>query len=264
MKFSERFGFKRPQDLQVKMVSMELRNDIINMYINICRNLEENDWDYALKFNQNIWEGFFHNLSYQVKITDVVQLLLKLEWYELFDFWEYIIKNSREPRLYSACNRILENHNSAYRFINENIVSISNEVDAKNVENSIMLEFDNGHIKKATAKLSDKHPDYPQIIGESIDGLEIAVQNVINDSLNKKATDKFGENIKILKSAKFLDDHPAYIEALNKLYGYSSDGGIRHPKSRNYKITEADAVFAVEMCSAFISLLKFKASTLQH
>lgn len=263
MKFSERMGYTKPLPYQTDSISKELRNDISNFYIRLYSSFNSSDEKNAL--NNYIWTEFFHLVVDEIYYTksEIINKLNKLNWFELYDFIEFLLKNFDKSYYFSDFNTILEHQNSAYRFVDKQLVAISTETDMQTVEKAINLGFDDGHIRNATKKLSDKNPDYPKIIGESIDGVEIAIKNVISDSLNKEPTDKYGENIKILKSNGFLDDHPAYIEALNKLYGYASDGGIRHPKSRDYTITEADAVFAVEMCSAFISLLKFKASTFE-
>lgn len=267
MKFSERMGYTQPLPFQIESMSDELRNDIINFYYKIHQiKLNNSDEFYrssASEFNDDIWQNFFHNISGYTDENRIAEKVKDLEWFEIYDFLEYICSYIDEDSVYTAVNYVLKNQNSAYRFVDRILISISEETDMKNVENAINSDFDGAHIKNATRKLSVNSPDYPNIIGESIDGVEIAIRNVISKLYDDMPTDKFGENIKILKKHKFLDGHPAYIEILNKLYGYASDGGIRHPKNRDYKIDESDAVFAVEVCSAFVSFLKYKASTLQ-
>ncbi|CAI55028.1 Hypothetical protein LCA_0724 [Latilactobacillus sakei subsp. sakei 23K] len=266
MKFSERMGYTQPLPFQTDSMSEGLKNDIINLYCQIYQIKcdEANDF-YNLdadKFNNDIWEKFFHNISGYTDIKIIIAQVKKLEWFEIYDFLEYVCSYINDDDVYNASNLLLKNQNSGFRFVDHILIPISDETDMKNVENAINSNFDNGHIKIATQKLSEKNPDYPKIIGESIDGVEIAIKNVVSNLYDDTPTNKFGGNIKILKKHNFLDGHPAYIEILNKLYGYASDGGIRHPKDRDYKITEADAVFAVEICSAFVSFLKYKVSSL--
>lgn len=268
MKFSERMGYTQPLPFQIESMSNELRNDIINLYYKIYNIKYNKSNDFystsANQFNKDIWENFFHNISGYTDENLIAEKVKRLEWFEIYDFLEYICSSVDDEDVYAASNIILKKQNSAYRFVDNILISISEEIDMKNVDNAINSDFDNGHIKNATQKLSVRNPDYPNVIGESIDGVEIAIRNIISKLYGDTPSDKFGTNIKILKEHKFLDGHPAYIEILNKLYGYASDGGIRHPKDRDYKITEADAVFAVEVCSAFISFLKYKTSSLKN
>lgn len=267
MTFSERMGYQKPLPFQINSISDELKNDIINIYYKAYQIEYDNRNDFyhsaARRFNNDIWENFFHNISSHPNNDNIVALVKQLEWYQIYDFLEYICAYVDSPYFYKDCNEILRKQNSAYSFVDNILVSISDQIDIENVENAIKSNFDDGHLKSATRKLNANDPDYSNIIGESIDGVEIAIKNVISKLYDDTPTDRFGENIKILKKYKFLDGHPVYIEILNKLYGYASDGGIRHPKKRDYKIDEADAVFAVEICSAFVSFLKYKTSTLQ-
>ena len=55
--------------------------------------------------------------------------------------------------------------------------------------------------------------------------------------------------------------HPAFKEALSKLYGYTSDAeGIRHALHDEPNLDHADAVFMLVMCSGFMSYLLAKAN----
>lgn len=214
------------------------------------------------EINEQLLVNFFHEIiDNTLDQSIVVDKLQDIRWYELYDFLEFLLSYINSNELYAECNLILSEQNSAFSFIDKKLVPISTNIDKANIESAIQSEFDDNHIKNAISKLSEKNPDYANIIGESIDGVEIAIKNVISKLYDETPSSKFGRNIKILKEHKFLDGHPAYIDILNKLYGYASDGGIRHPKSRDYKISKADAVFAIEICSAFISFLKYKTST---
>jgi hypothetical protein len=56
--------------------------------------------------------------------------------------------------------------------------------------------------------------------------------------------------------------HPALMEALSRLYGYTSaEPGIRHPvlEGPNASVDEADALFMFGACSAFVTYLVEKA-----
>jgi hypothetical protein len=67
---------------------------------------------------------------------------------------------------------------------------------------------------------------------------------------NKKAM--LSDALKKLEEIKPL--HPAFKQAMDKLYGYTSDeGGIRHSLIDFAKVDEADAKFMIVACSAFVN-----------
>ena len=70
--------------------------------------------------------------------------------------------------------------------------------------------------------------------------------------------------LKILKANQFII-HPAFEQALLKLYGYTSDAkGIRHALSENDdKIFYSEAKFMLVSCSAFINFLMTKIAELK-
>jgi hypothetical protein len=77
--------------------------------------------------------------------------------------------------------------------------------------------------------------------------VESAVRIITGDH---KAT--LGDALKKLDSVKAL--HPALMQAMGKLYGYTSDeGGIRHSLIDFSKVDEADAKFMIVACSAFMN-----------
>ena len=72
---------------------------------------------------------------------------------------------------------------------------------------------------------------------------------------NHRAT--LGDALKKLDAIKPL--HPAFKQAMEKLYGYASDeGGIRHSLIDLPKVDEADAKFMIVACSSFIDFFRAK------
>jgi hypothetical protein len=56
--------------------------------------------------------------------------------------------------------------------------------------------------------------------------------------------------------------HPALREAMNKLYGYTSDeGGIRHAMLEQSNIDEAEAKFMIVTCSALVNFCVQRSGT---
>ena len=106
--------------------------------------------------------------------------------------------------------------------------------------------------------LSDrKTPDYRNAIKEAISAVESACQAV---SGKQKGT--LPDCLKALKDKKPL--HPAFEQALGKLYAFTSDeGGIRHALSEDATPPSyADAKFMIVASSAFVNYLCTKVAEL--
>lgn len=186
------------------------------------------------------------------------------KWNEIYDFLEFIIKNIPEDWVEpfkNIVNHFLETENSAYRFVDNEIVEITDRYEAEEIEsaiektNSIVME----HLQRALNLLSDrKNPDYRNSIKESISAVE-AISKLITK--NKNST--LGDCIKIIKQTHSL--HPAFEQALLKLYGYTNDSnGIRHSLTEeDQELSYADAKFMIVSCSAFVNYLWLKAAELK-
>jgi hypothetical protein len=178
------------------------------------------------------------------------------KWFEVYDFLEFVAKNgpasSHEP-FARNCNDCLEAENSAYRFVNKEIVQITEAHEISEIEeaassgNSAVRK----HIETALGLLSDrKAPDYRNSIKESISAVESLCMTLTGD---RKAT--LGEAIKRLG----LDLHPALQKGFSSLYGYTSDAdGIRHGILDEPRLTFSDAKFMLVACSAFVNYLMGK------
>ena len=62
------------------------------------------------------------------------------EWWEVYDFLEFIAKNAGRPwgdHLAELCNKFLEDENAAYRFIDHEIAEITNEYEVAAVEDAL-------------------------------------------------------------------------------------------------------------------------------
>jgi len=175
------------------------------------------------------------------------------DWFELYDFIEEISLDksaliSDETREW--INNVLEEQNSAYRFVGEGIAEITDEQEIEAIEEG--LEYPEKavrtHLETALRMLSDKQsPDYRNSIKESISAVEAACRLA---SGKEKAT--LGDALKRIQNI-----HPALSQAFNQLYGYTSDAsGVRHSLIDEENITYADAKFMLVACSAFVSYLK--------
>ncbi len=176
----------------------------------------------------------------------------KCEWYEVYDFVEFVAQNhpeqERNEKFVRACNVFLEREVSAYRFTEKQIVRIVSEEEIGAVEDALRVKIPpvREHINRALELLADrKNPDYRNSIKESISAVEALVKTV-----TKSDKGTLGGLLSVLERHSEL--HPALKDAFSKLYGYTSDaGGIRHALVTKDRVTFDQAKFMLVACSAF-------------
>jgi hypothetical protein len=191
------------------------------------------------------------------------QRFFEAEWWQVYDFIEFVVKwipAEWRKRLKQFINNFLESENAAYRIVDDEIVEITNTEEIDAIESAI----DRGvisvreHLQRSLDLLSDrKNPDFRNSIKEAISAVESACRIV---SGKQKAT--LTDCLRALKEAAPL--HPAFEQALTKLYGYTSDeGGIRHALSEEASAPSyADAKFMLVAASAFVNYVWTKAAEL--
>ncbi|MCJ7560224.1 hypothetical protein MUO79_06355 [Candidatus Bathyarchaeota archaeon] len=185
------------------------------------------------------------------------------QWWESYDLIEFLIKeipDEWKERLKIVLNYFMESENAAYRIVGDEIVGITDEQEIETIESALDkgIKSCQSHLARALDLASDrKQPDYRNSIKESISAVEAACQVVAG---MPKAT--LGDCIKVIKSRGAI--HPAFEQALLKLYGYTSnEGGIRHALTdTSVAPAYSDAKFMLVACSAFVNFLWTKASEL--
>jgi len=271
--FSERNKFKDSPKFQLDSVSDELKNRLWNV---LCDCIWENipsdlrNSAAAKQYVRLIWHDYFKNTfdslgSYWSEIYPELRgYFFNCTWHEVYAFLEFIVSSYPtnfsyydKKKFCKICNNVLQEENSAYRFVDERIVSITSEGEIDEIEEATTSPYGpvNEHIKTAIHHFSNKKdPDYRNSIKESICAVESLCKII---SGNKKAT--LAAALKELKKVKNIKIHPALESAFNKLYGYTSDEkGIRHSLLGKDKIRYEDAKFMLVSCSAFINYLKEK------
>ena len=159
------------------------------------------------------------------------------------------------------CNGIFEREFSGYRFIDDKISPITNEIEISEIEDAIhqsgiftSLKGANIHLKSALEKLSNrKAPDYRNSIKESISAIKSVAKVISGNEKNTlgAALDKIKGKIKI---------HPALEKGFKQLYGYTSDSaGIRHALMEDDNCDFEDAKYMLVSSSAFVNYLVIKA-----
>jgi hypothetical protein len=146
----------------------------------------------------------------------------------------------------------LEREKSGYRIIDRRLVPITDPVELSAVEGATNVpdkySGTRAHLRAAVHLFSQKpKADYRNSIKEAISAVE-SVARVVSG--NPKAT--LGDALRSISDK--MPIHPALKEAMNKLYGYTSDeGGIRHALLEESNIDEAEAKFMLVACSAFVN-----------
>lgn len=277
MKFSQRAGITPIQKLaQHDSIDEELKNSLWNMmYLCYWKSFKSPDLHNSLTIKGSnlesmifaIWLHFFKNPIDKMdglfpRFLDTVRkFYFTCDWHQIYDFLEFVAKagpdNVRKD-FCELCNHHLEKENSAYRFVNSDIVPITSKEEIEAVEHAIATSAEQGgvktHLETALALLSNRtNPDYRNSMKESISAIESLCQSLTGD---KKAT--LGQALNKLDSQSKI--HPALKAAYSSLYGYTSESdGIRHALTKDEtSITQADARYMLIICSAFVNLIMEK------
>jgi hypothetical protein len=178
----------------------------------------------------------------------------KSEWYEVYDFIEFVSNNyeldATNDRFRGICNNFMEREMSAYRFVQGKITPITSAEEISEIEDALNIKKTpvKEHLRRALELLSDrKTPDYRNSIKESISAVEAMAIIITGED---KPT--LGQMLAILERKANL--HSALKEAFSKLYGYTSNaGGIRHALLDESDTSFAEAKFMMVACSAFVN-----------
>lgn len=278
MRFSQREGLKPVKSkIQVDSMDSDLRNRLWNtldlFYWNQVQGellLERTRGNIRIYFLlYKLWDRYFKkpidtmDNNWSNIYREIREYFFNCQWYEVYDFIEFIANNYLDKKVNSdfreACNRILEQELTAFRFVGGKITQITSEAEISEIEealeNTKPLKSVNIHLDKAIELLSDrKLPDYRNSIKESISAVEAVCKLITKE---EKAT--LGQALEKIKDKLHL--HPALKKAFQNLYGYTSNAeGIRHALLDEPDLNFEDAKFILVSCSAFINYLINKAS----
>lgn len=282
MKFSQRIGKTLwNKEIQLESIDEDLRNGLWNIYSLYILNKIDEEFSYTHNinpssyFSNSLWHNYFKQPIDKIPsyFSNVIQRIrdyfFSCNWYEVYDLIEVtieIVNNSyfsiRIEELIKSFNKILEKEFAGYRFIEGKLSPIINEIEIKQIEDSISLTDTftlskgcNIHLKEALSKLSDrKNPDFRNSIKESVSAIESIAKVISNNSKDSlgASLDKIKERIKV---------HPSLEKGFKQIYGYTSDGdGIRHGLTEEATCDFEDAKFMLVSSSAFINYLIVKAN----
>lgn len=153
----------------------------------------------------------------------------------------------------NAFNIRFEKFLVGYRFIEQKLVPMDNEIDIEAIERareeSRHFSGAHSHLKRASDLLADrKQPDYSNSVKESISAVESVVK-----AITEKNT--LGDGLKHLRS-RGVEIHPVLEAAWLKMYGWTSDAdGIRHAGIEPATTEQAIAKYMLVTCSAYVTYL---------
>lgn len=265
-RFSERYSFTNPRDtFQINSIDDGLKNRIWNQ-IQICyfdsiktTNLDihfKNDYDFFIRIYDEFFKSHKKIELYLNPINkEIKKTFFSFQWYEIYDFIEYISEVYHHVEINkqfkTKTNEVLENEMSGYRFINNFITPIIDEIEIKEIEESLNCEYTGAklHLSNSLEFLSDReNPDYINSIKESIS----AVESVVNIVSGKT-------NVALNKCLQYIpfDMDKNFKSGMIKLYSWTSSAdGIRHGiTEEEIKSSFAEAKYMLVSCSAFINYL---------
>lgn len=191
------------------------------------------------------------------------RLLTSWEWYQVYDFIEFITLHwhdeLKNDRFRAICNVMLEREGAGYRFVGKRIRSITDPVEIEEIEEALRCSLGPVaiHLDHALERLSARpKPDFRNSVKESISAVE-----ALAGELAGKPKAKFSEAMAILERKGTM--HGALRDAFESLYGYTSDAsGIRHRLIEGDRVpTFNEAKFMLVACAAFVNYAMGEASS---
>jgi hypothetical protein len=258
-----------PSQLKLKEISQELRARlwrVIHTRLEEATEYPTMGGDFYLR---QPWEGIFRymHVHRDHRMVDefrndasnltggVKQIFEKGDYVAIFGWLQYVLRlNTCPSQLAGEIEKELQRGRAAYRVLDrDTIVPIGSDAELKTLKQAFadltVTEFHGArnHLRKAAEELTAGK--YSDSIRESIHAVESVARTLAPDGTLSKAL------VKLEQSAKI---HGGMKAAFNSLYGYTSDEqGIRHAHLNEPSASpdEADALFMIGACAAFVSYL---------
>jgi hypothetical protein len=269
MQFSERIGAVE-RVIQLQTMTDRLKNRLWNVPYRLFwpelnanqRTRSVNEGSLLVRLGADFFGMPEDEIAHSIlsALHQIKKLALALDWVRFYEFLEFIANDPvtrafRQDAFVKACNKVLEEELSGYRFIGSHLAPITNREEIATVEVAIAQSGGFApvatHMATALARLADRpQPDCRNSIKESISAVEAACQLITGSS---KAT--------LGQALKKLAIHPALEKGFTAIYGYTSDAdGIRHALLDESALDADDARFFLVSCSAFTNYLVARSS----
>jgi hypothetical protein len=275
LSFSQRQGLNPVRvELQADSMDEGLRNKLWNVLqnhvwqlVNLNVSLDGPGNRYIFGILKLIWDQFLEEPLDSMPVywtkcyAQIRGEYFRFEWYRVYDFVEFIAVDALSNNGTSFkrdCNRLFEEHLSAYRFVGDKIAQITSPQQISSIEKALNqpepFAAVGVHFQQALDLFTRRpQPDYRNSIKESISAVESLCRMLCGDQ-----SKDFDQALKTLEPK--LKFHPAQRQAFAKLFGYTSDAeGIRHALLDAPTLESEDAKFMLISCSAFTNFLVEKA-----
>jgi len=277
-KFSERYGYAKQKDIfQINSMDAKLQNRIWNQIkrffldeISICVQgyvelksdrefiLELYDNYYGAQINAVGIYDKYNRISFDKFNKDFERRFFtgnrEKNWYKIYDLIEVLHSINNKEKVaksfYVNINKVLEEEMSAYRLIDKYITPIIEDIEIKEIEEALEIEYNGAkrHLSNALELLSDREkPDYPNSIKESITAVEAVAKEITG-----KDTD-IANCLKLMD----LDLNKQFKTAMTNMYGWTNkEDGIRHGHTGvELKTSFEEAKYMLVTCSAFVNYM---------
>jgi hypothetical protein len=212
MTFSERIGKTPVKTIQFKSIDSDLRIQLWNIfYEDFYQALHTKGIHLAPNVCKLIWKDFLKNPvdkfpvsrspvknmsgdypynGFDGFINIVKKKFFNDEWYEIFNFIEFVSNNENFKNLniifIHNCNLVLAKEVSGYRIINRVVVPITDTNEIQAIETALKTTDKwssvSTHLNHALEHFSNReNPDYRNSIKESISAVESLAKIVTND-----------------------------------------------------------------------------------
>jgi hypothetical protein len=258
-----------PSQLRLKEISQELRARLWAVIYTLLDDATEHSSMGGDPYFGQPWESIFrymhiyrdHAMADEFrndarKLTlRVKQIFEKGDYVAIFGWLQFVLRLSTCPyQLADGIETALWRGRAAYRMINKNtIVPLGSDAELDTLKRAFadlaVTEFHGArdHLRKAAEELTTGRCS--DSIRESIHAVESVARTLAPDGTLSKALANLEQSAKI---------HGGMKAAFNSLYGYTSDEqGIRHAHLNEPSASpdEADALFMIGACAAFVSYL---------
>ena len=276
MLFSERFGFKKMEDIiLIDRLTDPLKNSLANVIYDILREAdkvysnynEKASWviySFLIKefFKEQINNSYELGYHFTVYYEDIIKRLEDLEWYAYYDLLEvFASAKILDKKKREEVNKILESENSGYRLSESNeFIPITDDISIKSINAASESPFDyaKNHIQKSLTYISEKeNQDYNTVVREAISAVESCLIEFSGLPANKKNT--LGTAIKAIRDKSNNNVDLTFLKPFETMYGLASNNGIRHAGNEKTIVSDLpDAVLVLTTCSAVINYLGVK------
>ena len=252
-----------PSQLALKEISRELRIRLWEKLHSSFNSDNHSNWDEILRRKHVYRDLRPHDEFPMIRLSvrsEVKQLIINENYLQVFGLLQWMLRQPEIPqRLHEDIEDALRQSRAAYAvFDRDTIIPVGSDAERETLARAfadVAASESHGaraHLRNAGSELTAG--EYGPSIRESIHAVE-AVARVLEPGAQTLRP-------ALLKLEKSVRIHPALGKGFGSLYGFTSDEkGIRHALLDEpvAQVDEADALYMLGSCAAFVSYLINKA-----